>query len=332
MQQLETREQLEFFPFVSVVVTVYNAERTIAQCLESIMKLEYLRDKLEIIVVDDGSTDNSLNIVKEYRIKLIQKNHGGYPSAMNTGIKSAAGGIIVIIDSDIVVSNDWLVKVLEEFSESKVGIVGGYIATAETKSFWSRLAGFELEDRYHKIKSKYVDYVSTTCTAYKKEIFDDVGFFDETLRRDSDEDFTHRVFKAGWKIVLRKDAVCFHEWKGSFRSYFKQQMNEAKYAVTIFRKAPDLLLGKKVHQRSLYIPLIFTFLLFFSPVYFVLDYPWLSFLLLAALVLYHLPSGVRIVRKHRDRSMFLLPIAINVRYVAWLIGLAIGLASFLKGK
>ena len=115
MQQLDKREQLKLFPFVSVVVTVYNAEQTIAQCLESIMKLEYSKDKLEIIVVDDGSTDNSLDIVKEYSVKLVQKGHGGYPSAMNTGIKSARGSIIVIIDSDIIVSKDWLVKVLEEF-------------------------------------------------------------------------------------------------------------------------------------------------------------------------------------------------------------------------
>jgi len=104
-------------------------------------------------------------------------------------------------------------------------------------------------------------------------------------------------------------------------------MNEAKYAVTIFRKAPDLLLGKKVHQRSLYIPLIFTFLLFFSPLYFVLGYSWLSFLLLIALILCHLPSGVRVIKKHRDWSMSLLPIAINVRYVAWLIGLAVGIVA-----
>jgi len=177
-----------------------------------------------------------------------------------------------------------------------------------------------------------VDYVSTTCTAYRKGVFNDVGFFDESLRRGSDEDFAHRVFKVGWKIVLRKDAVCFHEWKSSLGAYFKQQLNEAKYAITIFRKAPDLLLGKKVHQRSLYIPLIFTFLLLFSPVYFVLDYPWLSFLLLAALILYHLPSGIRVVKKHRDWSMFLLPIAINVRYVAWLIGLATGAVAQVTRK
>lgn len=319
-------------PLVSVVVTIYNAERTIAKCLESIMELEYSRDKLEIIVVDDGSTDNSLNIARKYCVNVIRKDHGGYPSTMNTGIKNAGGSVIVIIDSDIVVSKDWLIKALEEFSDPKVGIMGGYVATAETKSFWSRLAGYEIEDRYRKIKSKYVDYVSTTCTAYRTEVFNKVGFFDENLRRDSDEDFAHRVFKAGWKIVLRKDAICVHEWKSSFKSYFKQQLNEAKYATTIFRKSPDLLFGKQVHPPSLYIPLILTFLLFLSPLYFLLNYAWLSLVLLVCLFGFHIPSAIRIAGKHQDKSMLLLPLAINVRYVAWLYGLVIGAVTQVTRK
>lgn len=315
------------YPLVTIVVTVYNAEQTIGRCLDSVTKLEYPKEKLQVIVVDDGSTDNSLNIVKEYDVNLIRKNHGGYPSAMNSGIRSAHGSIIVIIDSDIIVTEDWLFKVLEEFVDSKVGIVGGYVATIETKSFWSRLAGYEIEDRYDKIRSKYVDYVSTTCTAYRKEVFNDVGLFDERLRRDSDEDFVHRAFRAGWKIVLRKDAVCFHEWKSSFKSYFKQQLNEAKYAPTIFRKSPDLLLGKQIHQPSLYIPLILTLLLFLSPVYFLLNYAWLPLVLLAGLFAFHIPSAIRVVRKHREWSMLLLPLAISVRYVAWLIGLCAGMIN-----
>ena len=332
MRQLNEKRQLELSPFVSIVVTVYNAERTLAQCLNSIMKLEYPRDKLEITVVDDGSTDSSLDIVKKYDAVLIQKNHGGYPSAMNAGIRRARGSVVVIIDSDIIVSKDWLLKVLEEFSDPKVGIVGGFIATAKTKSFWSRLAGYELEDRYHKMNSKYVDYVSTTCTAYKKEIFNDVGFFDESLRRDSDEDFTHRVFKAGWKIVLQKDAICFHEWKSSLTSYFKQQMNEAKYAVKIFHKSPDLLLGKQVHPPRLYIPLILTFLLLLSPLFFLLNYSWFPLVLLACLFVFHAPSAIRVIRKNRDKSMLLLPIAISIRYVAWLFGLAIGVVAQITRK
>lgn len=323
---------LKQYPLVTVVVTAYNAERTLRKCLGSIMNLEYPRDKLEIIVVDDGSTDNSPNIVKEYPVNYIQKNHGGYPSAMNTGIKNAHGNVNVIIDSDIIVAKDWLIKVLEEFTDSEVGIVGGYIATVKTKSFWSRLAGYELEDRYHKIKSKYVNYLSTTCTAYRKEIFNDVGFFDEKLRRDSDEDFTHRAFKARWKIVLRKDAVCFHEWKSSFWSYFKQQLNEARYALTIFRKSPDLLRGKQVHPPSLYIPLILTFSLFLSPLYFLLNYAWLTLVFLIGLFVFHIPSAIRIIRKQRDWVMVSFPIVINFRYIAWILGLAIGVITEAKRR
>ena len=315
-------------PYVSIVVPVYNSAHTIDRCLSSIMALQYPSEKLEVIVVDDGSSDETMDIVRRHpTVITVQKGHGGYPSAMNAGIKMAQGNIIVIVDSDIYLTKDWLAKVLSEFNDSDVGIVSGFISTASTKSFWARLAGYDVEDRLDKLKTKYVDHIGSTCTAYRKELFKSVGFFDEKLKRNSDEDLAHSAFKDGWKLVLRKDAVCFHEWRASLRSYFKQQLGQGKYAVNIIRKAPELLFGKKVQSPSLYIPVIFTFLLLLTPVYFLVNYVWVSFFFSAILVIYHIPSAVRIITKHQDWTMLLLPIAINVRYVAWLVGLVIGIIS-----
>lgn len=314
-------------PFVSIVVTVYNAQRTIRRCLHSIMDLEYPEDKLEVIVVDDGSTDKSVEIVKGYPVKLIQKARGGYPSAMNTGINMARGDIVVIIDSDIYVTKDWLAKTIEEFNDRKVGIVGGFVAAAKTRHFWAKLAGFDIEDRYRRVKTKYVDHLSSTCTAYRKEMFSQIGAFDEKLKRDSDEDLAHRAFKSGWKIVLRKDALCFHEWKGSFRSYFIQQVREGKYAVAIVRKAPDLLFGKEVQPSSLYIPLTLTVLLLLTPIFFWISSLWIPLLAFIGLIVYHLPATIRIIEAHGDLSMLLFPLAINLRYIAWIVGFAVGIIN-----
>lgn len=321
------RQMLQKFPSVSIVVTVYNAERTINKCLDSIMKLERFNDKLDVVVIDDGSTDNSANLVSKYPVRLIQKKQGGYPSAMNTGIRAAHGEIVVIVDSDIYVARDWLTKILEEFNDPKVGIVSGYVATAPTKKFWAKLAGYELEARYRKLKTKYVDHISSTCTAYRKKLFNDIGFFNELLKRDSDENLAHRAHRKGWKIVFRKDAKCFHTWKGSLKSYFKQQLNDARYAVKIIREAPELLRGKKIQPVSLYVPVVLTFLLFLTPLYFLLSYVWLGPLLFICLVLYHVPSTIRVLHNHRDFVMLLFPLAINVRYIAWILGFAKGVMS-----
>ena len=319
-------------PFVSLVIPVYNGELTISDVLQHISKLNYPDDKLEVIVVDDGSVDETVRIVKEHPVKLIAKEHSGYPSTMNAGARVAEGDIVVIIDSDIYLEEDWLDIIVVEFNDSKVGIASGYVATKSNAGFWAKVVGFESEDRYDRMKSKYVDYITSACTAYRREMLDQVGLFDEKLRRGSDEDLAQRALKAGWKVVLQKDAVCYHEWVPSLRKYFKNQVSNMVYQIDNFLRHPELLRGKEQHPPSLYVPLMLASLIVLTPLWFLLNIAWVSLLSFLCLVLYHTPQAIRIIQKHRDWSMLLFPVAFNVRYFAWLTGLAIGFFGFLKGR
>ena len=314
-------------PFISTVVPAYNSELTIADVLRCILKLKYPKEKLEVIVVDDGSVDETVRIVKKYPVELVRKEHGGYPSTMNAGIRVANGEIVVIVDSDIYLEEDWLNTIVEEFNDPKVGIVSGYIATKPTAGFWARVVGFESEDRYDRMKSGYIDFVTSASTAYRREVLEEVGFFNEKLRRGSDEDLAQRALRAGWKIVLQKDAVCYHEWVPSLRKYFKNQVLNMVYQIKNFLWSPELMKGKEQHPVSLYVPLILAFLILLTPLWFVLGVAWLSLLAFLCLVLYHVPPAARIIQKHGDWSMVLFPIAFNLRYIAWLIGLAIGVVQ-----
>ena len=314
-------------PFVSVVVPVYNGESTIADVLRCISELNYPEDKVEVIVVDDGSSDGTVPIVKEYPVALIQKGHGGYPSTMNAGARVATGEIVVIVDADIYLEQDWLTLIVAEFNDPEVGIVSGYIATKPTAGFWARVVGFESEDRYDRMRSGYVDFITSASTAYRREVFEQVGFFNEKLRRGSDEDLAQRALRASWKIVLQKDAVCYHEWVPSLGKYFKNQVLNMVYQIKNFFWSPELMRGKEQHPVSLYIPLILAFLIVLTPLWVVLGVAWLALLAFLCLVLYHVPPAARIIQKHGDWSMLLFPVAFNVRYFAWLIGLAIGLVN-----
>jgi glycosyltransferase involved in cell wall biosynthesis len=312
-------------PFVSVIVPVYNAERTIRKCLDSIMKLNYPKNRLEILVIDDESTDKTVQIVKQYPVKLIVKRHGGYPSTMNVGIKNAKGEIILNVDSDTYISEDWLNKVINEFNDSTVGVVGGFILPAPTTSFWAKLVGYDSEYRQSQAiqKSKYIDHITTTCTAFRRKLFDEIGFFDESFRLGSDEDLTHRALKSGWKLVVKKDAVCYHDFKGSFYSYFKQHhFREGWYQFKEIRKHPELIRGKKIYPAKLYIPLFLTFVLFIIPFIYFIDRILLFLFTLSLFIVYHIPEAIAITRKHREWKFLLFPLVILTRYVAWLLGFA----------
>lgn len=315
---------VDVLPSVSVVVTTYNSQHTIKKCLDHIMSLKYPNEKIAVIVVDDGSEDKTVEIVKGYPVKLIQQEHSGYPSAMNAGIKCSRGEIVVIIDSDTYVSEDYLIRILDELRDPKVGIASGYVAVAPTSNFWAKVAGFEAEDRYDLMKSKYVDFITSTSTAYRRKLFTEVGLFNEALKRGSDEDLAHRAFKMGWKIALTKDALCYHEG-ASLVKYFRKQVLNMVYEVKNFLQHPELLSGKGQHPPSLYIPLILTFLLILTPLWLLTNNAWVSILSFLGLMLYHAPQTIRIIRKHNDWSMLLFPIVFNVRYVAWIIGIGIGL-------
>ena len=312
-------------PSVSVVVTTYDSQRTIKKCLDHIMSLKFPQSKIDVTVVDDGSKDETVEIVKGYPVKLIQKEHNGYPSAMNAGIEGSKGEIVVVIDSDVYVSEDYLIRILDELRDPEVGIASGYVGVAPTSNFWAKVVGFEAEDRYDQIKSKYVDFITSTSTAYRRKLFAEVGLFNEKLKRGSDEDLAHRAFKIGWKIVLVKDALCYHDWSSvSFRKYFRNQLLNMVYQVKSLFRHPELLGGKKQHPPTLYIPLVLTFLLILTPMWLLIGSAWVSALSLLGLVFYHLPQTIRIIQKHNDWSMLFFPIAFNVRYVAWLAGLATG--------
>jgi len=319
-------------PFVSVVVPVYNGESTIKKCLDSIMALDYPLEKLEVITVDDGSTDKTMSILKNYPVKLIPKDHGGYPSTMNAGLRVAIGEIRVIVDADTYVEKDWLKKILEEFKDDKVGIVSGYVATKPDAKFWARIVGFESEDRYDQMKSKYVDFITSTSTAYRKGVFDQVGLFNEVLKRGSDEDLAQRASKAGWKIVLKKEALCYHDWSSSVKKYFRKQMANTIYEINNFLRHPELLRGREQHPPSLYVPMFLVGLILLTPLWFLFNFVLVSLLAFLGLILYHTPQTVRIIRKHKDWTMLLFPIVFNMRYVAWLTGIAIGIIIAVRGK
>ena len=135
---------------VSVVIPAFNAAKNIKPCVEALQKQTY--SPCEIIVVNDASTDNTEEIVKQLDVKLInKKNNGGAGSARNSGVDFVKGNIIAFIDSDCIAPNNWIKKIVDEFeSEPGLGVVGGiYHPNNKVKSSVELLCFFEEEYFWH---------------------------------------------------------------------------------------------------------------------------------------------------------------------------------------
>ena len=329
----------ESYRSVSIIIPVYNAEKTIERCLKSVFELNYPKDRLEIMVIDDGSVDRTLKIIKSLfdEVKIVRKKRGGAASAQNVGIKNSSGEIILNIDSDAYITKEFLSTAIKEFDDPQVGIVGGFLKPAPTKSFWAKMSGYESEERaFRKASSKYVHHMTTTCTAYRKRMFKEIGYFDEFFTQGGyDTEFSKRAIKARWKIVL-VDAICYHEWRSSFKSYFKQQIQGGIAMTKVLRKHPDAIKGDEVIRSGFFLSVfLLTVLVFLWPLFLLIFYPnylslfWIPYFIL---VLFHIPQTTRILRRHRDPRMVLFPFVIVLKYIAWLIGCVVAVKDILKKR
>lgn len=313
---------------VSAIIPTYNAERHIRKVLEAVLNQDY-PGLVEIIVVNDGSTDNSLEIVKEFQqtdnVKIIDQPNQGAVAATNNGFKAAKYDIVCSVDSDVVLHKDWLKKIIEEFDDPAIGAVQGYIKTPEGVSFLARMAGYDLEFRYDRLKSKYVTQVSTANTAYRRSAVEKVGLFDQQFKYGYDNDMSYRLQKAGYKLVFRKDALCDHYWKADLTSYMRQQYNSAYGRMQLIQKHKQRIAGDSVSglRMILQVPLTLLFFILFFLGLISLSYICGRYIFLASLgvlgimLIDRFLFAVGIFIKQRDLSVVFLPFAHLLRNMVW---------------
>jgi cellulose synthase/poly-beta-1,6-N-acetylglucosamine synthase-like glycosyltransferase len=295
---------MEKYPPVSIIVPAYNAQETIDGCLKSLLDLDY--PEKEIIVINDASTDKTSEIAAGYEgVAVIDVENGGAARATNIGIGKAKHDIIISVDSDAELEKGWLKKIIPEFEDEGVGAVGGYPVTAN-KKIWGKLMGYEVEDRFNR-SGKYVDQLYTMNTAYRRNVLEEVGFFNESLRVGYDNDMSYKVTDLGYKIVLVKDAKCYHYWRESLKGYAKQQYNSAYFRLVLvrrFKKPSDNISGGKMMVQ---VPITFICVVL-APLY-----P----ILFAIPFLIQIPITARLLLSKKDLVLLVMPFLFYFRNVVW---------------
>jgi cellulose synthase/poly-beta-1,6-N-acetylglucosamine synthase-like glycosyltransferase len=323
----------DMLPSVSIVIPAFNSSKYIGQTLERLKVLDYPQDKIELVVVDDASTDNTGEIAKKFGCKVIRRDKkGGCASAKNTGIAHAKNEIIAFIDADVIVTKEWLRMLVAPFKDPRVGGVGGRIKNVFRKN--NLLEKFIEHDNYYRTRRKEARSAPGSNSAYRREVFQVVGFMDPYLGEDPD--FSYRVVAHGYKIIFKNEAVVYHPFPNAIIPYLKKQIYYAWQRMLIFllrpqcrsliiedKQAPkDLVLATLVLALSIFITTLTPLFSFFG---------FASMLLFGLFIVFNLPFLYYIYHREPKLTLFAFFIGI-LRSFAYIIGMTQGILSFLKLK
>ncbi len=237
---------------VSVVIPTYNRGSYIHSCLKSLERQTMDNSSFEVIVVNDGSTDDTEEILSAFKestkidFRYITQPNRGVSAARNSGIKVSKGNYIAFTDDDCIVPTDWLEKLLstiENAAENVVGVGGPLDNLSHTESnFLSRFLDYIDEFNYAPVIGKFfikpvfiekltgneqIAYLRTSNAIFKKKHLLEVGGFDESFKKPGgeDPDLCYRLISSGYKFLFNKEINVLHKSRSSWKAYLKSLKN-----------------------------------------------------------------------------------------------------------
>jgi glycosyltransferase involved in cell wall biosynthesis len=227
---------MTYFPEVSVIVPVYNGATTIEDCIESLLALDYPREKMELLVVDNASTDQTPELLRRHgdTVRIVSEQKRGPAAARNKGVHHARGKVVAFTDADCVVDRRWLQCLVGPLQDLHTGIVGGKILAKRPYTFIEKF-GEQIHDHDAAINLYRPPYVITMNWASRLEVLK-AFHFDEALRRGEDGDLSYRIFQAGYRFVYQPDAVIYHQNERTLAGLFREGFQHGFYAVPVIKK------------------------------------------------------------------------------------------------
>jgi GT2 family glycosyltransferase len=227
------------WPRVSAIVCTHNGARTLPACLDALGRLDY--PNYEVIVVDDGSTDETAMIAARPEVRLINTSHQGLAAARNAGLAAATGAIVAYIDDDAYPDSDWLHYLAAAFIESNhAGIGGPNIPPADEGRVANCVASAPGGPVHVLLTDREAEHIPGCNMAFERSSLEAVGGFDPRFRIAGDDvDLCWRLQDAGRTIGFSPGAVVYHRRRDSVRGYLRQQYEYGKAEALLERKWPS---------------------------------------------------------------------------------------------
>lgn len=234
--------------YISIVIPVYNEEKYITKCIESLRQQTYPNESMEIIFVDGNSQDESPFIIKKYaeeqeNIKLLHNPKKIVPVAMNIGIRESKGDYIIRLDAHSEYPTDYIEKCVYYLDTTDAdnvggcaitkgkGFVGGAIAAMMSSKFGVGNSKFRTEKT-----SAYVDTVP--FGAFRKEVFEKNGLYNERLARNEDNELNYRIRKNGGKIFLAEDILFSYYCRDSVSGISRMARQNGEWSILASKLCP----------------------------------------------------------------------------------------------
>lgn len=242
-------------PFVSVIIPVRNRPKDIGDCLQSIRHLCYPQEKIEVIVVDDASTDDTAAVVRSFGVKLICNDRCKGPGACrNMGARNASGEILVFLDSDCTASPDWFTDIVPFFRLPGIDAIGGFVAgyfrTAALDRYEDAFSSLNMGKRMLFAGTDPSMFYVPTCNLFvRREVFQEMKGFRPEMQVGEDVDFCWRLRRAGYRLLYLPLGTVFHKHRNTLGKMLKRRFDYGTSEADLYRRHEE---KKKMFSWPLY--------------------------------------------------------------------------------
>lgn len=314
---------------------MYNSEKTVISTLKGLEN--QTRNDFEVIVIDDGSTDYSFKLVKEFKnqsklsIKLLHQDNSGPAKARNLGVKHSNGETVIFLDSDCIPVDNWVEEMTKPLDGEVIGCNCGYKVKNEG-SLIARYVDYEIARRHERLVGKNVDTIGSYSASLLKDIFLKANGFSTEYKDANAEDFdlAFQIRRMGYDLTFTNKTFVYHHHPDSLKKYLRQQFSRGYWRVAMyFRNKDKIICGDSYTGYEAQLQFLLSSIAFFSiPLMLINPMVALSF---GLLLLSNLPLGLWAFKREKE-FVILAPILASMRSLAGTLGVYAYLIRIIKEK
>jgi len=241
----DSQEEPNYFPSISIIIPAYNEEKVIANTIEALISEDY--PKKEIVMVNDGSTDKTLEVANRYKnqIKVLSKENGGKATAMNYAIRYCSGEIIVVVDADTIIGVGSLKQLVQGFKSEKVAAVAGNIKIRNANNLITKCQSLEYIASIQVVRRVFdyfgsIPIVPGALGAFRKSALIESGLYDKSTIVE-DFDCTLKVAKSGFTVSGTVKAIAYTEAPDTLKDFIKQRQRWFRGNLQVYKRHFNIL-------------------------------------------------------------------------------------------